>query len=269
MKNLIYVAIVAIGVLCLWHMINKDGRASRAVENAVDNVSLSLEENSLSQQPIVIRKSMLEQRERDNREWTADNINKHPDLYLEHCRKTLTQFQEQYDAAIINVNTTINLYRRELSDAQEASVPLIGFLKEAKKALGNPSLEYPAKVGVFTYMDTDNLKAAVLATDGKLSESERLEQMRKGQLEQLQKTHSDLVGGRDRVKKELRELDGRIAHAKARNLSKAVDGLNARMNALLSSIDATPGVEGVQPGIVNEPSPTPNVDDVFSRRGIE
>ena len=269
MKNLMYVAITAVAVLLIWHMLNKDGRASRAVENAVENVSLSLEENSLAQQPIIIRKSMLEQRERDNREWTADNINKHPDLYLEHCGKTLTHFQEQYDAAIINVNTTINLYRRELSDAQEASAPLLGFLKEAKKALANQDLEYPAKVGVFTYKDADNLKAAVLATDEKLSESEKLEQMRKGQLEQLQKTHSDLTKGRDRVKKELRELDGRIVHAKARNLSKAVDGLNARMNALLSSIDATPGAESVQPGIVNEPSSTPNVEDVFSRRGIK
>ena len=79
MKNLVYVAIMAVIVLCLWHMLNKDGRASRAVENAVENASLSLEENSLTLQPIVIRKSMLEQRERDNREWTADNINKHPD----------------------------------------------------------------------------------------------------------------------------------------------------------------------------------------------
>lgn len=269
MKNLMYVAITAAVVLWLWHMLNKDGRASRAVENAVDNVSLSLEENSLAQQPIVIRKSMLEQKERDNREWTADNINKHPDLYLEHCGKTLTHFQEQYDAAIINVNTTINLYRRELSDAHEASTPLLGFLKEAKNALANPSLEYPAKVGVFTYEDSDNLKAAVLATDEKLSESEKLLQMREGQLEQLQKTHSDLIKGRDRVKKELRELDGRIAHAKARNLSKAVDGLNSRMNALLSSMDATPGIEGVQPGIVNEPSPITDVDDVFYRRGIK
>jgi len=269
MKNLMYVVVAAVVVLCLWHMLNKDGRASRAVENAVENVSLSLEENSLAQQPIVIRKSMLEQRERDNREWTADNINKHPDLYLEHCGKTLAHFQEQYDAAIINVNTTINLYRRELSDAQEASAPLLAFLKEAKKALANSGLEYPAKVGVFTYKDADNLKAAVSATDEKLSESEKLEQMRKEQLEQLQKTYSDLTKGRDRVKKELRELDGRIAHAKARNLSKAVDGLNARMNALLSSIDATPGVEGVQPGIVNESSSTPSVDDVFSRRGIK
>lgn len=269
MKNLVYVAIMAVIVLCLWHMLNKDGRASRAVENAVENASLSLEENSLTLQPIVIRKSMLEQRERDNREWTADNINKHPDLYLEHCGKTLTHFQEQYDAAIINVNTTINLYRRELSDTQEASTPLLGFLKEAKKALADPNHEYPAKVGVFTYTDADNLKVAVLATDEKLSESEKLEQLRKGQLEQLQKTHSDLTKGLDRVKKELRELDGRIAHAKARNLSKAVDGLNAKMNALLSSIDATPGVEGVQPGSVKEPSSRPNVDDVFSRRGIQ
>lgn len=269
MKNLMYVAITAAVVLWLWHMLNTDGRASRAVENAVENVSMSLEENSLAEQPIVIRKSMLEQRERDNREWTADNINKHPDLYLEHCRKTLTHFQEQYDAAIINVNTTINLYRRELSDAQEALVPFLGFLREAKKALANSSLEYPTKVGVFTYKDSDSLKAAVLATDEKLSESEKLEQIRKGQLEQLQKTHSDLTNGSDRVKKELLELDGRIAHAKARNLSKAVDGLNARMNALLSSIDATPGVEGTQPGIVNKPSSTSNVDDVFSRRGIK
>ncbi len=269
MKNLMYLAITAVAVIWLWHMLNKDGRVSRAVENTVDNVSMSIEESSLGEQPIVIRKSMLEQLERDNREWTFDNINKHPDLYLEHCVKTLTHFQEQYDAAIIDVNTTINLYHREISDAQEASAPLLGFLKEAKTALANPSLEYPAKVGVFTYKDADHLKAAVLASDEKLSESENLVQMRNEQLEHLQKTHSDLTKGRDRVKSELRELDGRIAHAKARNLSKAVDGLNARMNALLSNIDATPGVEGVQPGIVNEPSSEPNVDDVFTRRGIK
>ena len=269
MRTMMYVAITAVAVLWLWHMLNKDGHASRAVENTVENISLSMEEKSLAQQPIVIRKEMIEQRERDNREWTSDNINKHPDLYLSHCGKVLAHFRDQYDAAIIDVNTTINLYRRELSDAQEASAPLLGFLKEAKKALANPSIEYPAKVGVFTYKDADNLKAAVLATDEKLSEYEKLAQMRMGQLEQLQKTHSDLTKGRDRVKKELRELDGRIANAKARNLSKAVYGLNARMNALLSSIDATPGVEGVQHGVVNEPSSTPTVDDVFSRRGIK
>lgn len=269
MKNLIWIPVVVVGISVIWHMLNKDGRASRAVENVVENVSLSLEENSLTQQPIIIRKSMLEQKERDNREWTASNINKHPDLYLKHCGKTLVHFQEQYDAAIIEVNTTVNLYRRELMDAQASITPLLGFLKEAKKALTNLNTRYPTKVGVFTYKDADSLKASVFATDEKIVELEKLAQMRREQLEQLQKTHSDLVKGRDRVKKELRGLDGRIAHAKAQNLSKAVDGLNARMNALLSSLDAAQGVDGAQPGIVNDQSSTPSIDDVFSRRGIK
>lgn len=269
MKTLTYVAIAAVVGLSLWHMLDKDGHASRAVENAVENVGLAMEEKTLAQQPLIIRKSMLEQREQENREWTSDNISKHPDLYLAHCGKMLEHFQEQYDAAIIDVTTTINLYRRELSDAQEASAPLLGFLKEAKKALADPKIGYPAKVGVFTYKDADHLKAAVLATDEKLSESEKLEQMRKSQLEQLQKAHSDLAKGRDRVKKERKELDGRIARAKANDLAKAVDGLHARMNALLSSIDAIPGGNGVPAGEAGEPSAPRNVDDVFSRRGIK
>ena len=62
-----YVVMTAVAVIWIWHMLNKDGRASRAVENVVDNVSLSMEEKSLAQQPIVIRKSMVDQRERDNR----------------------------------------------------------------------------------------------------------------------------------------------------------------------------------------------------------
>ena len=69
--------------------------------------------------------------------------------------------------------------------------------------------------------------------------------------------------------RERKELDGRIARAKANDLAKAVDGLHARMNALLSSIDAIPGGNGVPAGEAGEPSAPRNVDDVFSRRGIK
>ena len=65
MKNLIWIPVVVVGISVIWHMFNKDGRASRVVENVVENVSLSLEENSLTQQPIIIRKSMLEQKDQD------------------------------------------------------------------------------------------------------------------------------------------------------------------------------------------------------------
>jgi hypothetical protein len=41
------------------------------------------------------------------------------------------------------------------------------------------------------------------------------------------------------------------------------------MNALLSSLDAAQGVDGAQPGIVNDQSSTPSIDDVFSRHGIK
>ena len=58
MKNLIWIPVVVVGISVIWHMLNKDGRASRAVENVVENVSLSLEENSMPQQPISIRKSI-------------------------------------------------------------------------------------------------------------------------------------------------------------------------------------------------------------------
>lgn len=269
MKNLMYVAITAVAVLLIWHMFNKEGRLSRAVENTVDNVSTVLEEKSLPQKPLVIQKEMIEQLERDNREWTSDNINKHPELYLSHCGRELAHFQGKYDAAIIDVNTTINLYQREVADSKEESAQLLRFLSEAHKALSGPSLEYPAKIGVFTYKDADNLKATVLATDEKLLEAEKLAQLRESQIEQLQKTHSDLVEGRERVKKEIQNLDGRIAQAKSKNLTKAVDGLRARMNALLSRMDAIPGGDGVQIGLVNEPSAKKTVEDVFSRRGIK
>lgn len=271
-KNIMYAVVTVVALVILWRLLDKDKHMTRAVENTVESASLSIEERSLpgegdTSQNAVIRKAMLEQRERDNREWTAANRQAHPDLYLEHCGKMLTDFLNKYESAILEVKTTVNLYRREIERANEDSGPLLGFLKEAKRVLSDEKHVYPAKVGVYTYKDIDILKSAVISTDEKLSESETLVQQRKGQLEQLQKTLSDLVRGRDRVKKELSDLDQIKAQAKTDMLQKSVDELHTRMDSLISGIDVISNGIETKPGFVQE-NKEKSVDDVFNRRGI-
>lgn len=275
LKTITCVIVIGTALILLWYVCDQEGRVSRAVGNTIENASLAAEERSLppqddTSQNAVIRKAMLEQRERDNREWTAANRAAHPDLYLEHCEKKLLNFLNQYEDAIIEVKTTINLYRREIATAEESSTPLIGFLKEAKRVFSDESHSYPVKVGVYTYKDSEHLKTAVIATDEKLSEFEQLITQRNEQLEHLQTTLSALILGRDKVKKELNDL-GRIkAQTKTDMLQQAVNGLHARMNELLSGVDTivNESVQNLGPGIVQE-TPEKSVDDIFSRRGID
>ena len=272
-KTITYVVAIVAVLIVLWRVFDKDERVSRAVENTIENASLSVEERSLppkdnTSQNAVIRKAMLEQRERDNREWTAANRAAHPDLYLEHCEKTFYDFLHQYDAAVIEVKTTINLYQREIATAKENASPMIGFLKEAKQVLSDNKHDYPVKVGVYTYKDAEQLKSAVFATDEKLSEQEQFVQQRTGQLEHLQYTLADLEKGRARVKNELNDLAHIKAQTKTDLLHQSVNGLHARMNELLSGVDTISDESNAKPGRVQKMTEK-NVDEVFSRRGVE
>ena len=273
LKSITYVVVLIVALTMLWRACNKDTHMSRAVKNTIENATLSAEEHSLppkddTSQNSIIRKAMLEQRDRDNREWTAANRAAHPDLYLEHCEKTFNGFLRQYDVAVIEVKTTINLYRREIATANENSASLVGFLKEAKHVLSDNEHSYPAKVGVFTYGDAEHLKAAVYATDEKLSEEELIVKQRTGQIEQLQRILADLEKGRDRVKNELKDLARIKAQAKTDMLQQSVNGLHARMNELLSGVDTITDESGAKPGQVQKATEK-SVDDVFSRRGID
>ena len=274
LKTIAWVVGIVVAVIVLWRVFDKDKRVSRALENTVENATLSVEERSLpakksgTSRNAIIRKAMLKQREKDNREWTAANRAAHPDLYLEHCETTFNDFLNQYDAAIIEVKTTTNLYQREIATAREDSVPLMGFLKEAKQVLSDSKRRYPAKVGVFTYKDADQLKSAVFATDEKLTEQEQTIQQRTQQLEQLNVTLDDLEKGRDRVKNELKDLARIKAQAKTEMLQKSVNGLHERMNELLSGVDTIANESNATPGQVRKTTEK-SVDDVFSRRGID
>ena len=273
LRTISYVVAIVAVLTILWRACNRDTHVSRAVRNTIENASLSAEERSLppkdnTSQNNVIRKAMLEQRERDNREWTAANRAAHPDLYLEHCEKTFNDFLRQYDVAIIEVKTTINLNRREIATANEDSASLVGFLKEAKQVLSDNQHSYPAKVGIFTYKDAEHLKSAVYATDERLSEDELTVKQRTGQIEQLQGILADLEKGRDRVKNELKDLARVKAQAKTDMLQQSVNGLHARMDELLSGVDTIADESSAKPGQVQEKKEK-SIDDIFSRRRID
>lgn len=261
--------VLAVVIACalVWFFFRMNDRAKGEFRQAVENALDRMDSREVSQNE-VIRKAMREQRERENREWTVSNINAHPDLYLEHCGKTLTGFLKLYDDAILETKILLNRYARNIADAREESASLLTFLKDAKRCLSDSGQGYPVKIGLYTYADAHKVADAVRATDRKLTECAKMAEMRESQSGQLRKTLAELTEGRDRVKLELSDLDRKREQAKATNLQKAVDGLRERMNAVLSGVDAvSEGVSGGG-GLVAPTQEEESVESIFSRRGI-
>ena len=274
LKQGAYIVVIFIALIVIWRILDKDDRLSRATENTIETIGLTMEEQSLpaegsdTSQHTIIRIAKLEQRERDNHEWTAENRLAHPDLYLEHCSKTLKTFQRKYEAAILDVKTKINIAQYAIDDANEKQMVLHGFLVEAKHTIDDTARAYPCKVGIYTYKDVDDLKSAVVATDASLSECEVMIQQKTKQIESLKLTLAELRKELNRVKNEIAELEHIWAQTKANTLQKSVNEIHKKMEDILGGIDAIAEKSKVQPGII-QAAEEKNVDEIFSRRGID
>lgn len=271
MKTILTVIVIAIGCLIFWFAA---GNRSDTLKAAADNLKMSVEESVLPEigktgDAAVIRKAMIEQRKKENAEWTAGNIHARPDLYLAHCQKMLTSYSEQYGAAILETKASINKCAREISNAEEASKSLWGFLKAAQTALSDANLQYPAKVGVYTYEDANKVRGAVLKSDKKLSECEALIAEKKRSAEELKVALSSLEKGKERVDKELRDLRAKMEQVKSSTITKHVDSIRDRVDALLSGIDALPELETAAPSVGGVLEPAETAEDVFSRRKLK
>lgn len=271
-RNYLVTAIVAaVVVLVVWRLA---GGRGGTLGTAVESVKAGVEETVLPaadrpESHLVIRKAMNEQRRRENEEWTAANIQARPDLYIEHCRKMLSDYATQYGAAIIEARSAINLAKRGIKAAEEDAASYLGFLKQAKEALANPDAKWPAKVGAYTYGSAAQVGDAVVATDRKLSECEAMIAENRASCEWHENSLAELEKGRDRVARELRELEASAQRLKAGTLKNSVDGIRASIDALLSGVGAIPAVANSGPVIGRAAAPAATADDVFKRRGIE
>jgi len=271
-RSYLVTAIVAVvAVLVVWRLAcGRDGTLGAAVESVKADVQESvLPDPGKPESHLVIRKAMNEQRRRENEEWTASNIQARPDLYIEHCRKMLSDYAAQYGAAIIETRSAINLAKRGIEAAESDAASYIGFLKQAKAALADPDAKWPAKVGVYTYESAAQVRDAVVATDKKLSECEALIAGKRTSCEEYGVSLAELEKGRDRVARELRELETSAQRLKAGTLKNAVDGIRANIDALLSGVEAIPEVANAAPSVGRAAAPASSADDVFKRRGIE
>jgi len=267
-KALLVIVLVAICGFILWCA---TGNKNTVVQTAAENVKLSVEEAVLPEQgkpddAAVIRKAMIEQRKKENSEWTASNIHARPDLYLAHCQKMLSHYHEQYGAAIIETKTEINKYEREIQNAEETCQSFTGFLLAAQKALKDPSFQYPGKVGLYTYGDSDQVKSAVLKTDKKLTEVEGSIAGKKRSVVELKSVLAQLEKGKERVGLELQGLNAKVGQVKSGTIKKNVDQIRDRIDALLSGVDALPQIEDAPPSIGASETITETADDVFKRR---
>lgn len=269
-KTILIVVAIAVTGVVLWRSNSRSGEALRAV---AENVSMAVEESVLPEEgnpdkAAVIRKAMIEQRKKENSEWTAANIKARPDLYLEHCRKMLEKFHGQYEVAIIETQTEINVTERRIRRAEESSRAMTGFLKVAQKALSDSSFCYPGKIGVYMYEDADQVKKAVVKTDEKLTEQEQVVTAGKANVIVLKETLSQLKKGKSRVARELQGFNVKVGQVKADAVRKSTDQIRDRIDALLSGVDALPEVDdpATNAGTIEDAEVT--AEDVFKRRKI-
>ena len=274
MKQIVFGVLILAAVMLAWRMFDKNGRAKRSMENVVDDVALTMEEKSLpdggdASYNAVIRRAMLEQREKDNREWTAANINAHPDLYLAHCGKMLGQFLGQYENSMLEVKILIKQQELESADAKEEIASLMTCLKEAKKVLSGKAHAYPVKIGTYTYANVENVESLVRSADKRLTDLEKISANRSRQVEQLQNTLNELTKGRDVVRRELDGIARKREQAKVRNMQKAVEGLQTRMNAVLGGISVVSEDDEPYSGIADTTKDKEKIEDIFTKRGIK
>ena len=232
-----------------------------AVEEFAENVKAKLTKRD------VIQEAMREQKERDRKEWTSGNISKHPDLYLEHCRKTLESFSEQYKSAILEVRIAINECEYEIKAIKEKCAALEGFFPLAHEALTSKDTVYPKKIGVFLYDTADEVRNAVVKTDAKLKEYETRILDKARQKDALSISLQSLEDGYKRIQSELDDMNRKQAVVKAEMLSRWAQELCERMNAVLGGANTV--VETFtdkQIGRVQPESPKPDLDEIFARR---
>ena len=270
MKQILIVIGVAIIGILLWQA---TGKKNDIITTAAENIKMSMEESVLPEvgnpdNAAVIRKAMIEQRKKENSEWTASNIHARPDLYLAHCQKMLTSFIDQYDTAIIETKVELNKNRREIQYAHDASLSLNGFLKEAQKTLLNPEFKYPGKVGSYTYSSAEQVRTAVLRTDKKLTELEQDIASKKVCIAELESALARLEKDKVRVESELRGLSAKKVQVKSGSMKKHVDNVRNRIDALLSGVEALPAVEDAVPNVGAVELPKETAEDVFKRRKI-
>lgn len=267
---LIIVAAIIIGFV-LWSAV---GNKNTVVKTAAENVKMTIEEAVLPEpghpdDAAVIRRAMIEQRKKENNEWTASNIHAKPELYLAHCQKLLAAYVDQYSAAVIETKTSINKCGREIANAEGAKKSLTDFLAAAQKALSDAAFQYPGKVGLYTYADAGQVKNAVLKTDKKLTEYETLILEKKRNSEELKAALAALEAGKERVEKELRSLGAKMEMAKSGAIMKHVDSIRDRIDALLSGVEALPDEEIPLQTTGSGPSPQESVEEIFKRRNIK
>lgn len=270
-KSLLIVVLLGICGFVLWCA---SGNRGSVVQTAAENVKLSIEEAILPEQgrpndAAIIRKAMIEQREKENSEWTASNIYARPDLYLAHCRKMLAAYLVQYGSAIIETKTEINKGQREIQNAEEHRQAFIGFLKVAQKVLNDSSFQYPGKVGLYTYGDAEQVKSAVLKTDRKLTEIENDIACKDRGIAELRAALTQLEKGKERIGLELQTLNVKAGHVKSGAIKKHVDQIRDRIDALLSGVDALPEIEDAPSNMGTSDLGKDTAEDVFRRRKID
>lgn len=270
-KSTITIAVVAVAAFALWRLAGgKGGTADTAVENAKAGVAEAvLPEIGNPDATLVIRKAMLEQRKRENTEWTPANIQAHPDLYIEHCRKMLDGYSAQYGAAILETKTAIHRNEREIAAAEEEGAAYLGFLKAAKAALSDDAAEFPSKVGAYTYGSADQVRSAVVKTDAKLSERESFVAAKKAANEELATVFADLEKDKEKVDRERQDLTVKKEQVQSGALRSQTDGIRSRIDALLGGVDAISDIENAAPVPGRAAMPAVSAEDVFTRRGID
>lgn len=273
-KNLFWIAVVAVIGILLWQKYGKEWKVAEVIENGIDKMQLALDdaatpESDDTENHLVIRREMLEQRKKDDTEWTAVNRQAHPELYLQHCARLLDDYSEKYQVAIMSSRTLQHKCRRELEEMAGETASDIAFLQEAKNALSDNPDAFPKSVKGITYASKESLARKVRNVDKRLNEIESLKGQRVGQLERLEITLAELIKGRDNISEERKELEQKIEQLRERSLKSCVDAVHESMNSLLGGADAVMD-EMAKSGVRDiAPAPEKSLDDIFREHGIK